>query len=127
MRTILVDAVHTFIIKGMWVDQQMYKLLEWYENKKIILTNANDEQIKKYKIDTQPYEFFSMKHQPDKPNPLFYTTFLNQYWLKADEVIYFEHDESAVVSAQSIWITTFHFDKKERDLISLKAFLDKHL
>lgn len=86
MKTILVDAVDTFVIEGEGIFQEMYKLLETYPNKKIILSNANDE-----------------------------------------DVIYFEHNEEAVKSAQSVGITSYHYDKDKKDLIALKNFLDNNL
>jgi hypothetical protein len=48
MKTILVDAVHAFVIKDEGIFQPMYTLLETYLNPKIILTNANDEQMKTF-------------------------------------------------------------------------------
>ena len=47
MKTILVDAVDCFIIEQnetFDIFQDIYKLLEPYPNRKIILTGANDEQ-----------------------------------------------------------------------------------
>lgn len=43
MKTILVDAVNAFVIKGGGVFKEMHDLLETFENRKIILTGANDE------------------------------------------------------------------------------------
>jgi len=42
MKTFLVDAINTFVIKGEGIFEKMYRLLERYPNKKIILTGAND-------------------------------------------------------------------------------------
>ena len=41
MKTILVDAVNTFVIKGDGIFKEMSELLEQYPNRKIILTNAD--------------------------------------------------------------------------------------
>jgi hypothetical protein len=48
LKTILVDAVHAFIIKEEGIFQPMYELLETYPNPKIILTNAGTEEQKKF-------------------------------------------------------------------------------
>ena len=80
----------------------MYELLEKYKNKKIVITNANDEQIEKHSIDKLPYEYFTMKHNPDKIDPIFYETFLQKYNLNSTDVIYFEHNKEAVESARSV-------------------------
>lgn len=58
MKTILVDAVDTFVIEGKGVYQPMFKLLEEYPNRKIILTNANDEQMVPLALTNLPYELF---------------------------------------------------------------------
>ena len=43
MKTILVDARNTFILKD-GINQEMKTLLDTYPNRKIILTNANEEE-----------------------------------------------------------------------------------
>lgn len=76
MKTILVDAVNTTIVKneaGKFVKfQELFDLLETYPNRKIIVTNANDEQMKEFGLDDVAYPVFTMKHNPDKPDPLFF-------------------------------------------------------
>lgn len=123
MKTILVDAANTFVVEGE-INQEMYKLLETYPNRKIILTNANDEQMKKFGLVNLPYELFTLKHNPDKVNPKYFNTMLKNLDLQPEEVIYFEHNEEAVKSAQSVKIKTHHYDKEKKDLDSLKQFLD---
>ncbi|MBW3002322.1 hypothetical protein KY338_04125 [Candidatus Woesearchaeota archaeon] len=127
MKTILVDAVNCFIIKGEGVFRAMHELLEKYSNKKIILTGANDEQMKNFGLDNASYEVFTLKHNPEKTDPKYYETMLNHFDLDAKDVIYFEHDEEAVKSAQSVGITTLHYDKDKKDLVELKKFLDENL
>jgi len=56
MKTILVDAINTFVIKDEGIFEAMHILLEQYQNRKIILTNADDEQMKKYRLNEMPYE-----------------------------------------------------------------------
>jgi FMN phosphatase YigB (HAD superfamily) len=127
MKTILVDAINTFVIKGKGIFEEMYRLLETYPNKKIIVTNANDEEINKFSLDKMPYEVFTLKHNPDKIDPNYYKILLNQFRFNSKEVIYFEHDENAVKSAISIGIASFHYDKDKQDLIALKEFIDKSI
>jgi len=101
MKTILVDAWNTFFTQnGMF--QDMYDMLEHYPNPKIVVTNADDEQLIEFGINKSPYEVFTMKHQPDKVEPLFFETLLKHYNLTIDDVIYFEHNPDAVQSAQSL-------------------------
>lgn len=131
MKIILVDAVHCFVIKKedgtFQVFKEMQDLLENYPNKKIILTNANDEQFKKFGLDKMPWEVFTLKHNPEKTDPEYYRIMLQKFNLKPEDVIYFDHNPDAVKSAQSVGINTFYYDNDKRDLAALKKFLDENL
>ena len=127
MKTILVDAINTFVIKGEGVFEEMYHLLEKYPNRKIILTNADDEQIQKNSLNKMPYEVFTLKHNPEKTNPEYYEKMLEHFGLSKDGVLYFEHNEDAVKSARSAAIKTHHYDKDKKDLKELKKFLTDNL
>jgi HAD superfamily hydrolase (TIGR01509 family) len=127
MKTILVDAVNTFVIKGKGIFQEMYKMLEEYPNRKIILTNADDEQMKNFGLDKMPYEVFTLKHNPEKTDPKFFEIMLKHFNLSVKDVIYFEHNPGALKSAQSIGIITFNYDKDQKDLTALKRFIDENL
>ena len=126
MKTILIDAVGTFVIEGEGVYQPMFELLEKYPNRKIILTNANDEQLAPFGLVNLPYEMFTMKHNPDKVDPIYFETMLKQYSLTADDVIYFEHNPDAVKSAESVGIKSYFYDSETKDLEGLKTFLDNN-
>lgn len=131
MKTILVDAVNTAIIKtegGEFIkNKDLFDLLETYPNNKIIVTNANDEQIVEFGLNDVPYPVFTMKHNPDKPDPVYFKTLLEKYSFTAEDVIYFEHNPEAVESAQSVGITSYNYNKETKDLVALKEFLDKNL
>ena len=126
MKTILVDAAFTFTIEknGFFVVfRELHDLLETFHNKKIIVTNANDEQMIKFGLVNLPYELYSLKHDPDKVDPEYFKKLLEHYSLSADDVVYFEHDEDAVKSAESVGITSFFYDAQKRDLYALNEFL----
>lgn len=130
MKTILVDAVHCFIIEDQGkfdIFRDMYNLLERYPNDKIILTSASDDKRELYKLDKMPYEVFTLKHNPEKTDPEYYKTLLDKFSLSKDEVIYFEHSIDAAQSAQSVGINTYYYDNDKKDLESLKKFIDKNL
>lgn len=76
MKTILVDAINAFIIKGEGIFEEMFQLLEKYPNRKIILTGANDEETERFGLNKVPYEVFTLKHNPDKIDPAYYKTML---------------------------------------------------
>ena len=126
MKTILVDAYLTLILPDTGVDKDLRQLLDTYPNSKIVLTNATADQMIQMGIDKSPYEVFTCSHEPDKIDPDFYKKFLSKYNLSADDVVYFEHAPEAVTSAQSIGITTYHFNSDVRDLAALKKFLDEN-
>lgn len=127
MKTILVDAVNTFVIEGAGVYQPMFELLEQYPNPKIIVTNANDEQLITFGLVNLPYQLFTLKHQPDKVDPSYFTVLFERFNLSPKDVVYFEHNPAAAASAQSLGITSFHYDHITKDLVALKLFLDSNL
>lgn len=130
MKTILVDTVHCFIVekdKGFGVFQDMYSLLKTYPNRKILLTSANEEQRQKFGIYNMPFEVFTLNHYPEKKDPKYYQTMLENFNLGKEDVIYFEHNLDALKSAQSVGINTYYYDNDQKDLMSLKEFLDDNL
>src|SRR3989338_5476604 len=126
MKTILVDAINTFVIKGEGVFEEMYHVREKYPNRKIILTKADDEQMQKNSLNKMPYEVFTLKHNPEKTNPEYYEKMLEHFGLTKGDVLYFEHNEDAVKSARSVGINTYHYDKDKKDLETLNKFLNDY-
>lgn len=130
MKIILVDAKHCFIIEkeGKFeIFHDMYKMLETYHNRKIILTNAIGEKFKILKLDKSPYEVFNLGNNPSKNSSQYYKLLLDEFGFKSNDVIYFEHNINAVESAQSVGINTYYYDNDKKDLESLKIFLDTNL
>lgn len=127
MKTILVDARKVFITAE-WVNQDLKSFLDSLENPKIILTNANEEERTKIWIINMPYDVFSLSHNPDKTNPIYYQKMLEKYWLKADEVVYFESNPDAVKTAKSLWINTYRYDIIEKkDIEWIKKFINNNI
>ena len=127
MKTILVDAIDGLVFGDGSLYLEMYELLETFPNNKIVLTGANDEQFKKFKLDDVPYEVFTLKHDPEKTDPKYYELMLAKYNLQNDEVVYFEHSPEAVKSAEVAGIKTYYYDHTKKDLEGLKAFLVSNL
>lgn len=126
MKTILVDAWNTFVIKE-WINLKMQGLLDSFSNKKIILTNANEEEKEKFGIVDMPYPVFSLSHNPNKTEDWYYEKMLDFFGLKNEEVVYFEHNKDAIEKAEEIWIKTFYYDKDKKDLLALENFLKENM
>ena len=126
MKVILVDAYHTLFTEK-WLDLEIKKILDSFKNKKIVLTNANDEQIISFGIDKSPYEVFTLKHNPNKNNVKYFEFFLKKFNFKYKDLVYFEHNIDVVKIANSIGIKSYYFDKDKRDLLQLRKFLENNL
>jgi len=127
MKTILVDAINGLVLEDGSILESMQKLLESYPNNKIVLTGANDEQFTKFKLDQVPYEVFTLKHDPEKTDPKYFKMLLDKYELKAEDVVYFEHNAEAAKIAESVGITTYFYDHTKENMKALKQFLDENL
>ncbi len=127
MKTIFVDAINGMVNKDGTLFQEMYDLLETYDNLKIILTGADDEQFEKYNLHDKHYDVFTLKHNPEKTDPAYYERLLEYLNLDASDTVCFEHNPDAVKSAESVGIKTYHYDHTKRDLVALKQFLDENL
>ena len=127
MKTILVDAINGLVLEDGSILKPMHELLESYPNKKIVLTGANDEQFKEFKLDEVPYEVFTLKHDPEKTDPAYCHKLFEHYRLKPEDVVYFEHNVEAAKIAESVGITTYFYDHTKEDMGALKAFLDSNI
>ena len=127
MKTILVDAVFSFVSDQGVIFQEMFELLEKYSNRKIIVTNAPHIKWEQYGLNKVPYEVFTLSQNPPKTDPQYFEMLLSHFGLIKDDIIYFEHSPEAVKSARSLGITSYHYDENKKDLEGLKNFLDKNL
>ncbi len=125
-KIILVDAWNTLVTeKG--INQEIVKILDQYKNQKLVLTNANFEEIIKFGLVNLPYELFSLEHKPNKTDPDYFKILIEQEGFEKSNLIYFEHNIKAVKSAQSCGIITYHFNHIERNYESLNEFLKNNL
>ncbi len=126
MKTILVDAVNTFVVDGK-INTEMKAMLDTFSNRKIIVTNANPEEQVTYGLVDMPYQMFTLSHQPNKTDPEYFTTLLEKYALTPQTVIYFEHNPAAVMSATLVWITAFQYDYVWKNVAAVKEFIEKNI
>lgn len=127
MKTILVDAINTFVIKGQGIDQEIFDLLEPFPNRKIVVTNADEDRMAEPDFAEVPYEIFTLANDPSKTDPEYFRQLLGHLMLEAEDVVYFEHNPEAVKSAESVRITTYHFDPENRDIGALQNFLQQEI
>ncbi|MCH8519645.1 MAG: hypothetical protein LAT82_02725 [Nanoarchaeota archaeon] len=125
-KVILVDAYNTFVTQS-GVDEEMFELLEDFENTKIIVTNANTQKQQELGIVNMPYEVFTLSFNPEKINPEYFRIFLGTYGLEPKNCVYFDHNSLAVENANKIGIISFHFNHEKRDLKELRTFLETYL
>ena len=125
MKTILVDAWNTFV-KNNTIDSDIYKILESYENQKIILTNANNKELINLGIVNMPYKVFSLSHNPNKDDKLYFIKLIEKYDLIISDLVYIEHNKEAVKSAISLGIKTYHY-KPQESTDELSQFLLKNM
>ncbi len=127
MKTILIDAVNTLVDKNTGLNKELFTLLESFPNKKIILTGANQEQIQKYSLNTLPYKLFTLNHNPEKTNPEYFKIMLKHFNLTPQDTIYIEHKEQVVKIAQSLDITSHHYNTESKDVETIKIFIEQNL
>ncbi len=130
MKTILVDAVDTFVVEtdgAFKIFKEMRDLLDSFPNRKILVTGANDEQSKIWFAEKMPYEVFTLKHDPEKTDPEYFRKLLEHFDLGKDNVVYFEHNPEAVKSAELVGIKTYLYNIDTKDLQALKTFLVDNL
>lgn len=126
MKTILVDAVNTFVVDGK-INTEMKAMLDTFPNRKIIVTNANDQEKIAYGLVDVPYIVFSLSHKPNKPDPEYFRTLLEKYALHPRNVVYFEHNPAAVMSAKMVWIESYNYDHVKKDITAVKEFIARHI
>lgn len=124
MKTILVDAIDVLIVDENKINQNLYNLLESYPNPKIIVTGATEEQVLRHGLDHAPYTVFNCAHNPEKSEPDYFKILMREHSLAAEDLIYFDHSEAALRSAQSVGVTTYFYNAATKDMLELKSFLD---
>ena len=81
-----------------------------YSNKKLILTNATSLEQEELGIINMPYEVFSLCHNPEKTDPLYFKTLCKKMNFKKENLLYIEHNNDALESARSFGINSFLFN-----------------
>ncbi len=124
-KVLAIDAVGCLVDFNGKLNNRIQNLIKKFDIKKIVLTNADDRERKIF-LKNVNYEVFSLKHKPEKTNPIYFKKFLSKYRLKSDDLIYIEHDIKACRSARKNGITSHFFDGNYKNLENfLKLFIYK--
>ena len=122
MKTILVDAWNTFV-KNKKIDLRLLKILEKYPCDKIIVTNANASEQKDLGIINMPYSVFSLSHNPEKTNTLYFDILCNEKKLKKEELLYIEHNIDSFETAKIFGIKSILF---KENYLEIEEFLNQN-
>ena len=122
MKTILVDAWNTFV-KNKKIDLRLLKILEKFPCDKIIVTNANLSEQKDLGIINMPYSVFSLSHNPEKTNKLYFDILCNEKKLKKEELLYIEHNIVSVETAKTFGIKSILFNE---NYLEIEEFLNQN-
>ena len=120
MKIILVDAWNTFV-KKKEIDIELFKILESFTNKKIILTNADEIERKEFGIINMPYQVFSLSHNPEKTDIKYYKILCDQFKLKVSNLLYIEHNNKAFKTAVLFGIKSYLYTGNNQNV---KKFLE---
>jgi len=125
-KIILLDAWNTFVTED-GIFKELQVVLDTFENKKIIVTNANQEQKVKFGIVDMPYEVFSLSHNPDKTDPDYFKKLFEHFSLSAKDVVYVEHNKDALKAAEFLGIKSWWYDKDAKDVEKVMEFLQENI
>ena len=123
MKIILVDAWNT-LIKEKKIDNDLFKILESFSCKKIILTNASEKEKKKFGIINMPYDVFSLNHNPEKTHSKYFEILISKYDLNLNDLYYIEHNIKAYNTATLFGIKSLHYDGNN---LKVRTFLENNL
>ena len=73
-----------------------------------------------------PYKVFSLSHNPNKDDKLYFIKLIEKYNLIISDLVYIEHNKEAVKSAISLGIKTYHY-KPQESTDELSQFLLKNM
>ena len=99
------------------------KILEKFPCDKIIVTNANLSEQKDLGIINMPYSVFSLSHNPEKTNKLYFDILCNEKKLKKEELLYIEHNIVSVETAKTFGIKSILFNE---NYLEIEEFLNQN-
>lgn len=119
-RTILVDFVNCLVEKDAnKINKELADLLEGYNTKIIVVTNADYIDVKKV-LSAFDFQIFTLNKEPDKSKPEFFEKLLKEYKLDPDSLVYIDHKKENVSSANKVGIKSELYKSIEKS----KEFID---
>jgi len=103
IKAILADAINCLIDKEGKINEELAIILKNSNKKIIVVTNANQEEIKS-KLKEHNFDIFTLNKNPDKSNPIYFKELLKKHNLQPEDVIYFDHKKENIESAKKTGI-----------------------
>ena len=122
IKAILVDAINTLIDKEKGINKELAEFLQNTGKKIIVVTNADKKEVES-KIKGYNFEVFTLNKSPDKSNPKYFKQLLEEYNLKQDDIIYFDHKGDNVKSAKSNSINAILYKNNKQ----AKEFIENNI
>jgi FMN phosphatase YigB (HAD superfamily) len=124
-RTILADGMHTIYDRNFNINKELLEIIDFFDTKKILVVNGFREKGKEVLKNSSITEAFSLEEkQIKKENPEFFEVLLSRFDLKPKDLIYFDHDENNVKSAESVGIISRHYTNNNEEI---KDFIGENL
>lgn len=106
------------------VNKKLLKILNLFDNRKILVVNGF---IKKglQVLEGENFDGFSLEEEGiKKTNQFYFERLLEKFNLFADQVIYFDHNEDNVKSAQSLGILSIQYDGSNE---KIRNFIEENI
>ena len=123
IRTILVDGLGCIYDEDFKINEKLANIINKFNAKKILVVSGSREKGRKASEEYLSDAFSLEEKGVKKDNPEFFRVLLKKYNLKPEEVVYFDHAEANIKSAESLRIKS----KIYKDDASVEKFIQDNL
>jgi HAD superfamily hydrolase (TIGR01509 family) len=122
-KTILIDGMNCIYDKEFNVNDKLLGIINSFNNRKILVVNGFRDIGLKI-LEGNNFEGFSLEEEGIKKDDVrYFEKLFDKFNLKAEEVVYFDHNEVNVETAKRLGIKSILFKDEEK----IKEFLQKNL
>jgi len=120
---ILVDGMHCLYDKNFEINKELLKILNLFDNKKILVVNDYAEKAKQI-LNGYDIEVFSLEDENIKKNNIeFFKKLIENYNINPKTLIYFDHDKENIDVANKLGIKSVLY----KDNNQIKDFIEKNI